>query len=68
MCSTGRWGLFDVVFDDGQEVRLYCFSEERAAKDRGIVEQWAESNLQFFTFLIRNYSPILSTARPARAI
>ena len=28
-----------VLSDDGQEVRLYCFSEERAAKERGIAER-----------------------------
>ena len=27
--------------DDAQEVRLYCFSEERAAKERGIAERFA---------------------------
>ena len=27
--------------DDGREVRLYCFSEERAAKERGIAERFA---------------------------
>ena len=34
--------LHKVVSDDGQEVRLYCFSEERAAKERGIVERFAK--------------------------
>ena len=33
--------LHKVLSDDGQEVRLYCFSEERAAKERGIVERFA---------------------------
>ena len=30
-----------VMSEDGQEVRLHCFSEERAAKERGIVERFA---------------------------
>ena len=34
--------LHKVLSDDGQEVRLYCFSEERAAKERGIVERFAK--------------------------
>ena len=34
--------LHKVVSDDGREVRLYCFSEERAAKERGIVERFAK--------------------------
>ena len=34
--------LHKVLCDDGQEVRLYCFSEERAAKERGIVERFAK--------------------------
>ena len=33
--------LHKVLSDDGQEVRLYCFSEERAAKERGVVERFA---------------------------
>ena len=33
--------LHKVLSDDGQEVRLYCFSEERAAKERGIAERFA---------------------------
>ena len=33
--------LHKVVSEDGQEARLYCFSEERAAKERGIVERFA---------------------------
>ena len=33
--------LHKVLCEDGQEVRLYCFSEERAAKERGIVERFA---------------------------
>ena len=31
--------LHKVLSEDGQEVRLYCFSEERAAKERGIVRR-----------------------------
>lgn len=34
--------LHKVRSDDGQEVRLYCFSEPRAAKERGIVERFAK--------------------------
>ena len=34
--------LHKVLADDGQEVRLYCFSEARAAKERGIVERFAQ--------------------------
>ena len=30
-----------VVSDDGEEVRLHCFSEERANKERAIVERFA---------------------------
>ena len=33
--------LHKVLSDDAQEVRLYCFSEQRAAKERGIVERFA---------------------------
>ena len=33
--------LHKVLCDDAQEVRLYCFSEERAAKERGIAERFA---------------------------
>ena len=33
--------LHKVLSDDAQEVRLYCFSETRAAKERGIVERFA---------------------------
>ena len=34
--------LHKVLSDDAQEVRLYCFSKERAAKERGIVERFAK--------------------------
>ena len=34
--------LHKVLSDDAQEVRLYCFCEERAAKERGIVERFAK--------------------------
>ena len=34
--------LHKVLCDDAQEVRLYCFSEERAAKERGIAERFAK--------------------------
>ena len=33
--------LHKAVSDDGQELRLHCFSEERAAKERAIVERFA---------------------------
>ena len=33
--------LHKVLADDGREVRLYCFSEARAAKERGIAERFA---------------------------
>ena len=34
--------LHKVLADHGQEVRLYCFSEACAAKERGIVERFAQ--------------------------
>jgi len=34
--------LHKVLSDDGKEVRLYCLSEARAAKERGIVERFAQ--------------------------
>ena len=40
--SKHRVHLHKVLSDDGQEVRLYCFSEARAAKERGIVERFAQ--------------------------
>ena len=42
--STSSHGvhLHKVLSEDAQEVRLYCFSEERAAKERGIVERFAK--------------------------
>ena len=40
--SKHRVHLQKVLSDDGQEVRLYCFSEARAAKERGIVERFAQ--------------------------
>ena len=33
--------LHKVLAEDAQEVRLYCLSEERAAKERGITERFA---------------------------
>ncbi len=33
--------LHKALSPDGREVRLYCFSEQRAAKERGIVERFA---------------------------
>ena len=34
--------LHKVLADDGREVRLYCFSEARADKERGIAERFAQ--------------------------
>ena len=34
--------LHKALSEDAQEVRFYCFSEERAAKERGIVECFAK--------------------------
>ena len=43
--------LHKVVSDDGREARLYCVSEERAAKERAIVERSAERFEQALTEL-----------------
>ena len=43
--------LHKVVSDDGQEVRLHCFSEERANKERAIVERFATRFEQALTKL-----------------
>ena len=48
--SHQRVHLHKVLSDDGQEVRLYCFSEDRAAKERAIVERFAS---RFETALAR---------------
>ena len=40
--SHHRVHLHKVLSDDGQEARLYCFSEARAAKERAIVERFAQ--------------------------
>ena len=40
-----------VVSDDGREVRLYCLSEERAAKERAIFERFAKRFEQALTDL-----------------
>ena len=40
--SHHRVHLHKVLSDDGQEVRLYCFSEARAAKERAIVERFTQ--------------------------
>ena len=40
--SHHRVQLHKVLSDDGREVRLYCFSEKRAAKERAIVERFAQ--------------------------
>ena len=42
--------------DDGQEARLYCFSEARAAKERGIVERFAKRFEQALTELSEGLS------------
>ena len=41
--TASRQGVYvhKVLTEDGHEARLYCFSEERAAKERGIVERFA---------------------------
>ena len=53
--------LHKVVSEDGHEARLYCFSEERAAKERGIVERFAR---QFRDRPDRTVRRIVSTAHP----
>ena len=40
--SHHRVHLHKVLSDDGQEARLYCFSQARAAKERAIVERFAQ--------------------------
>ena len=40
--SHHRVHLHKVLSDDAQEARLYCFSEARAAKERAIVERFAQ--------------------------
>ena len=40
--SHHRVHLHKVLSDDAQEARLYCFSETRAAKERAIVERFAQ--------------------------
>ena len=39
--SKARLQLHKEVSEDGGEVRLYCRSEERAHKERGIVERFS---------------------------
>ena len=56
--------LHKVLSDDGQEVRLYCFSEERAAKERGIVERFA----QRFGSVLSELSQGLSKPRTRKRI
>ena len=48
--------LHKVVSDDGHEARLYCFSETRAAKERGIVERFAKRFEQALTELSEGLS------------
>ena len=45
-----------VVSDDAQEVRLHCFSEERANKERAIVERFATRFEQALTKLSQGLS------------
>ena len=44
--SPSRWShrvhLHKVVDEDRGEVRLYCYSEERAKKEEGIARRFAE--------------------------
>ena len=40
--SGGTVHLHQVADRDGDEVRLYCYSEERAEKERGIAERFAQ--------------------------
>ena len=40
--SHHRVHLHKVLSDDAQEARLYCFSQARAAKERAIVERFAQ--------------------------
>jgi len=51
--------LHKVVSEHDQEVRLYCYSEERAKKERGIVERFA----QRFEKALANLSQGLSRPR-----
>ena len=48
--------LHKVVSEDGHEARLYCFSEERAGKERGIVERFASASRQTLTELSEGLS------------
>ena len=48
--------LHKVVSEDGQELRLHCFSEERANKERGIVERFAGRFEQALTRLCEGLS------------
>ena len=48
--------LHKVVSDDGQELRLHCFSEERANKERAIVERFAGRFEQALTKLSEGLS------------
>ena len=56
--------LHKVLADHGQEVRLYCFSEARAAKERGIVERFAQRFETALTELSEGLS--WGTATPSR--
>ena len=48
--------MHKVVSDDAQEVRLHCFSEERARKERAIVERFATRFEQALTKLCEGLS------------
>ena len=56
--------LHKVLSEDGQEVRLYCFSEERAAKERGIVARFAKR----FEDALTNLSEGLSKPRTQKRL
>ena len=56
--------LHKVLADDGQEVRLYCFSEERAAKERGIAERFARRFEAALTQLSEGLSKPRTQKRP----
>ena len=70
MVTQSRHGvhLHKVLSEHGQESRLYCFSELRAAKERAIVERFAkrfEDSLQRTTATLRPHPPscVLSPLR-----
>ena len=58
--------LHKVVSDDGLEARPYCFSEERAAKERGIVERFAKRSGQVLTELSKGFAGLRARKRIER--